>query len=1247
MGIVSRKDLVAKNKAGNGIRNNETGNNRQNNAAVRQLAELLQKLAPVVGEDNEALELSVNVFQDALNTLANNPINRNTEPSINKALKTLDGFDGSMTFRDGTTGLTGYETIVKALPSVGSTKAEFDALLGTANGVLELGLEKSVLKPVDPREAERQRQEAERQRREAERARQEQERARQAEEARRREEERRLQEEEARRREEERRLQEEERARQEELRRQQEAERQRQEQERQRREAEQRRRQQRTQELRDQRAAFLNEDYIGTDYAKDDVAPLKLEDDYQQKVDAMDEAERVAANDNILDHQRQEVLDQAEELLSARSRRKKEKEEAELLAEDDAKKEEPLVQTTAVLVSQDLKDSFLKRFPDSDQLTARDDDGNVITGTHDILEALSDEYKELRLYIDVPDDPDSRCICLQGQDGKLLMSNGPVQHGDPGIKLEYADPDPTLETEFLSFFAENGITEAVGTDGKVYKTKEDMYRALEEEERLMLFGQDREFAVAVSKQNDSLYATEKFYQEQMGAECVSPDRIPEKTTLFGLRDDDILYAVTDEGTRLESPEAIRNEIKTGEGRLRIHTAQDGENPYVLDYRTGNAAITKFTVSESYIDRLTDQDFRTCLPEEIGEKRILNWREEEIAYAVDADGKRYNTPEEIRTALYGADKTLQLYTKETGREVIAEEVDEEGNYVEKAVQQDHAKPFAVEKRNNRFYISPTRVTPFEDQMRELGAQLSEMDREDFSKVNAPMDAKEFLAKNFTDGTAHRVSFAVDDKGNLYDGPEKVAAELDRSDKRTLYVFDETGELPYAVRKDAGRFFCSSQRVGTQNIMPETDRFQPKKTLKPDELGDRSDATAYWDYKTQKDRAGGLLKHYKDEVERITKIRNDGEPEKPKKPVRPRLGAWNTFVRGLKKAVTLGFGAETQAYKAYTARKEQYRKDLESFPERQASYDARKKEYDSSDVKLAEATAGKEKAEKRLRDLSEQYRGHTGGVSADDAENSKHSVVQYRNRTEAKLEGVLDLKNRGKITPDNIFAQTWLKEAECRGKRASDPKARKALCEFIAADTVQKDILNARFRGTDKKEKEKAKTSDALEERMIDPLNSGKAAEVLMKDQDLARLLDGMKDEPIDPGRVRDRYMELVASRTQQANKESNVYTMAKATMERDFGKQELSEQALDEVLRYKKLDEAIRDEYTKKYDSAAQGLATIFGMKPTEADKQPYREAFNALKAQGKGPMGLSEMNAALDAKKAELQAQHAQGAPEL
>ena len=519
--------------------------------------------------------------------------------------------------------------------------------------------------------------------------------------------------------------------------------------------------------------------------------------------------------------------------------------------------------------------------------------------------------------------------------------------------------------------------------------------------------------------------------------------------------------------------------------------------------------------------------------------------------------------------------------------------------------------------------------FEDQMGQLGETLAGMEEDDFAQVYMRGNAAEFLQKNYTEGTSLEIDFALDDKGNLYDSAEKIAEELDKSEGKTLFIFDKSGELPYAVRKKEGEYYKSSDRIGTQSILPETLSFKPKKSLDPDVLGDRTDATAYWDYNTQKDRAGELLKYYQGEVTRLSKLKKQIPSKPPKEPVKPKLGGWNTFVRRLKKIVTFGRGEETAAYQKYLQAKKKYQADMKSFPERKKNYENR----EETARLFAEAEAGVSKAEKKLATIKAELDKASAGLDADHAEHSKQSVVAYRKRTEARLEGVLDLKATGRITPENIFAHTWLKEAECRGKPASDPEARKALCAYIASDAVQNDLLNNRFKGKDKT----AKTSKALDERMINQLNTGKAVEALMKDEDLKKLLDGMGSKPIDPSRVKNKFIEVAAAKKYQDSQEVNIYTMARTAMEKDFGEQELSEQALDEVIRYKKLQRAIDARYIKVYDSASKGLATIFGTKPTEADKAPFREAFNSLRSQGKGPMGLRQMTDSLDNRKRELE----------
>ena len=1052
MAVITRQELVKKNKAGNGLRNNDVGNNRENNAAIKKLAEILKNAAPKVAEDDEAYELSLNMYSNAFQTMATTAINSNNEGKIHGALRDLGGFEEGLSFTDPITKQTGYEMIVKTLPSIGSSKEEFDSLLRTANGVLELGLEKSILKPVDPQEqarqeAERRRQqELERQRREEERRRQEElERQRREElERQRQEEERRRQEElERQRREEERRRQEEERRRQEEERRLQ----------------EEQRKQQRVQDIKNQREAFLKEDYNGTDYWDPKVAPLKMEADYKEKQDAIEKATEVLNNENILDGEKEKYRRYIND--QALNRRRQEKEEAALMAEDAAKHEEPIVQTKAQFISED-----------------------------------------------------------SGLD---------------------------LSERFVKIWDENGIESAQDADGNVYKDRDAVLNAMQQPgARVLLYGKDKEFGLALENRGGELFATEKSPQAELGPDEVLPDRLPEKT----------------------------------------------------------------------VD---------------GQQYILNWKAEDIAYALDADGKRYEGADQVKLALYGTDKKLMLYTQ--GEEL----------------------PFMVEKRNNRFYATDERIL-----------DLKHLDDELFKATDAPVSAKDFLGKHWQTGeqslqekavteitgvdffAKDKIAFALDARGNRYDSVDKIAAELDKADGRTLFIFENNDELPFAVQNKDGTFSKSDDRISTRNILPETHSFDPKKSLKPDDIGERPDAGNYFGLKGQKDDAGKVKKYYEKEIERINNIKKEGRPQPPKQPVKPRLGTWNTFVRGLKKVVTLGFGDETQAYKNYTNRKRRYEEDIKAFPEKQKAFEAKKKVYDdieqNGDKMLADAQESLEKLNARLGNIRAEMNNASAGLDKGSMNIGRREVEDYRKRTEARLEGVQDLRKTGKITPDNIFAHTWLKEAECKGKPASDPEARKALCAYIAADSVQNEILTNRFKGMEKT----AQTSDALDDRKVNPLNTGEAVNALMKDQDLKKILDQCGDEPIDPYWIKTRYVEKAAQRETEAWKELNVLTNAKADMERAFGQQELSEQALDEVLRYKKVQMDISNSGVRvRYKDGKEAMATTFAMKPTEEDKKPYREAFDALKAEGKGPMSLDDMTKALDNKKTQLDAQKEAGGPQL
>jgi|GEM_PF-2635848 len=1226
MPVITSQALVAKNKAGNGLRNNDKGSNKANREAIKKLVDLLRKAGPELAREDEAIKWMFDSYADNLNTVVTTSVNDNTRPKVDSALNRLGEFNGSISRVDTATKRTGYDSLISVLPAIGSSKAELDSLLNVANGVLELGLEKTVLKPFDPQEEarraqERQQQEQERQRREQERQRLEQERRQQLEEQariRREAEERQRQEQERIRLEQERIRQEEIRRREEELKRQEEA---------------RQRKEQRVQDIKNQREAFLKEDYENTNYESQDVDALKIEPDYKERAEAIEEAEKVLSNENILDGEKEQFRRRLND--DALNRRRQEKEEAELLAEDAAEKEQPLSQTKTVMISESLRESFYKRYPASDLLTATDASGNEYKGTEKILETLAGSNK--KLFISIPTDGEQRCTCLQGEEGKLLISKGPVVQGYTDADMVTADPEPGLAGDFERFVAENGIESAVGEDGTVYTRKDDMLNALYGSSKLMLFGKDKEYAFAVKRFGDSLMTTERADQMQMEPDWVSPDRVPENKKLFGIKDSDIAYAVGRDGKRFETPEAIREEIKNGEGLLRVYTLQDKEAPYVMDYKNGFAAVTKYPVHESQIDKLTDDDYEGCAPEEIEEKYILNWKESDVAFAMDANGKRYNTPEEIKLALYGEDKTLQVYTREKG---------ENGEYSVSDL------PYAVEKKNGRFFISPEKVPKYEDQMKALGEQLSGMDDEAFEQAYKTMDAKQFLANHWNmeemtgeavllagigfDFKKSRIDFALDENGKLYESPEDMIREFDKPDDKTLFVFDSSGDLPYAIQKKDGLFYKSDEPISTRNILPDSYAFTPAKSLKADELGNRTDATEYFALKDQKDDAGKKLKYYNKEIERLTGKKNAGTPKPPQTPVKPHLGAWNTFVRGLKKVVTFGFGDETDAYKEYSDKKRIYLNDLKTLPERQKEFELKSEEYKefmkTYEADLKEAEAGRDKAQTRLDKVNSDLSRASGGLSRDDMDSSKRKVIQYRDRIEAKLEAVKDLREKGRITPDNIFANTWLKGAQCKGKPASDPKAREALYEHLASGIVQDDILDRRFLGASKQ----AQTSDALDERKVEPLNNGKAVEALRNDKDLQDILNSLRNEPINPGYIKRRYAERVAFRERDAARDSNVLSQALKTMEKEFGQQEPSEKAFDEIIRYKTIIGYITSP-SAKYDNVKKGLGTVFAMKPTEEDKKQFREAFEAVKAEGKGPMGLKELNKAINEKYVQIE----------
>ena len=1218
MSVITRKALIAKNKAGDGLRKKE------NHDALVRLKEIFRKAAEHV--ENDSLDFNCNLYAESFEKLTD-PRNRGQIPL--SALGNLDAFEHVLNMTDSSSKRTNYQDIVSVLPEIGATKEEFDDLLKTANTVLELGLEKSVFKPKDPQEEERLRREkAEQDRREQERRereRVERERLERERVERERIERERLERERTERERLERERLERERVERERLH-QLELERQREEQ----------RKQQRVDEIRRQNDALMNEDFENTDYTDPEIEPLKLEPDAQLKVDAVNRLEEAEANENILEGEKERVRKETEKILGVdyATRRKQEKEDRILMNEADAKLEKPLEQTKTVMISQELDESFHKRFPPSDDLVARTSSGKELKGTFAILHALGEESG--KLYIDVPDDPEHRCTCLEGRDGRLYVSARPVGFkSDPDlVRADYA---ASFDSDFDALFEENEIGSAVDTEGNVYTEKETMRERLSRSgSRLMLMGRDKDFVIALGNIGGELYSAGR--EDLMTAENVNPYRIPDKTTLLGVDQDDILYAESPDGRRFDSPDAIRAELRDpdAEGRLHLYTKKDPESAYLVRYRHGEAVgISQNLIHESELKKASDDAIEPADMSEIEEKRILNWKESDITYAVDSRGRRYEGPEAIKTALYGEDKNLQLYTK--GEEL----------------------PFAVQKKNNRFYISAERVPKFEDQTAMLAEQLEELEPERFESVNEPVSARQFLEKSwsFDEASPHakmlesrtgvdfsvrktQFDFALDENGRMYKDPNEVAALLDKPDDRTLFIFGKDKEPPFAVQKKDGMLYKSDDRISTRNIMPETERFEPKKSLHVNDIVHVADKSKVFRLKEQTDDLGMEYLFYEKNIKALKKASE--KPEEPQKPKKPTLGFWNSIAYGFTWFFTAG-RVETEAHRLLPIKRKRYEEDLALYPSRMETYrkelkahkdylNGGKEKLEEYEKKMAEVKARRDKV-KEERTLAE--REHAKAMIGNDV----GDVKQYRNKLETRMEGVNDYRTKSVVTPQNVFAYTWLKEAECRNKPASDPDARKAFCEWFASSKLENELLEKRVNSE--------QLSDPVEERKLEQINNGTVVKALMNDKDLKALFDKMGSAPIDPEKLKEAYTEKVVRREIEKKDDIKYLENARERMIETFGKKTVDpadEKTLETVLRYRMLQQSIKSQKNlppttdparieARFKEAQSLESNAYRSMITEADKYPFRKAFEAL--QGR-EMKLDEMSTALDSKKKEL-----------
>ena len=319
------------------------------------------------------------------------------------------------------------------------------------------------------------------------------------------------------------------------------------------------------------------------------------------------------------------------------------------------------------------------------------------------------------------------------------------------------------------------------------------------------------------------------------------------------------------------------------------------------------------------DPLFFERYPGLLPED-GNK-ILTFDKNEIESAVDENGRKYDTPEKVLTALYGADKHLRIY--KTGESV----------------------PYDVVKKNNRFYI---------------GKKLEEIKDEPFNSIGEiePPEqdpVKSFLKREWTfEGhstpeeqkyeeelkkaqgpayvdTRRHFAFALDENGRMYRDLDAVSDYLRKNERKPLFIFDKDGELPFAVEYKDGRMLRSNDPVSSQNRMRSSDAYEPKKSLDVDDIIHRADYSKVSQAKDDVSDWKKLVKFYEQNIKAIEDVKKAGKPKAPTKPKKPSLGFFSSIGYGFVWLFTFGQG-DTKAHR-------EYREKLENYPNVLSYYDTK--------------------------------------------------------------------------------------------------------------------------------------------------------------------------------------------------------------------------------------------------------------------------------------------------------------------
>ena len=403
----------------------------------------------------------------------------------------------------------------------------------------------------------------------------------------------------------------------------------------------------------------------------------------------------------------------------------------------------------------------------------------------------------------------------------------------------------------------------------------------------------------------------------------------------------------------------------------------------------------------------------------------------------------------------------------------------------------------------------------------------------------------------------VQMAVDDRGKAYTSTEEIIQQLSVPGNR-LFVFKTDGSLPLALSNEDGRLMVSSDQISSRMQAPldPGNTFEPQKSLDPKDIANIPSHKLIESLQDGLEEPRKQIKYYDTFVKKTNETKDDAQEwlDRHRKP--PKLGAMNTFKRWIYKKIIKGSG-ETEAYKKYRVRKDKWIANVKKRQDTIRTMDERLKAMESTHAKNKKLVA---ETKAKIAKLNNEYYSKNPGYQ-------KNNIEKYRRNTEDRMEGIADIIRTGKITQNNIFANTWLAEQNVRGKKITDPGTVKNLVSYIASRSIEEKILEETIR-----DPEYAAARNSI---LVDGLNNGQAAESLSKSGLFNKMLQDQGDKPIDPDEFYTTYTHRVRALEKKYADPLYKLKSARQKLIDEFGERPITKDCLSHIAKLNVLDKWIK------------------------------------------------------------------------